>query len=94
MTAPGYWMDETGSELAPAIKRYLDGADLTTRDLWLIRAYIRQWIDSPVWDANPAQTASSRLELAALRTLARSLNSRESIADWLALAENFGVDPL
>jgi hypothetical protein len=92
--APNYWMYETGGWLAPAIRRYLDGDALSVDDLTLIRVYLRQWIDSPVWDRNPALGESGRGELATLRSLARSLTDRESIAGWLALAEEFGVDPL
>lgn len=92
--APGYWMDETGGKLRPAIARYLDGADLSADDIALIRAYLRQWIDSPVWDDNPHLVDSGRAELARLRELARVLTNRESIHAWLALAVDFGVDPL
>ena len=93
-SAPDYWMDETGGKLAPAIARYLDGASLSADDIALIAAYLRQWIDSPLWDDNPHLVDSGRAELARLRELARVLNNRAAIEAWLALAVDFGVDPL
>ena len=94
MTPPGYWMDETAGWLIPAMRRFLEEGELSARDLELIRAYIQQWIDSPVWDQNPAQTLSGRAELKTLRHLAHALTDRRSIADWLGRAEDQGLDPL
>jgi hypothetical protein len=95
MTTPGYWMAETSGELAPAVHRYLEGSELSVRDVVLLRAYLRQWIDSPVWDGKPSLTdEQGREELATLRSRARLLTDRASMDDWLALADEFGVDPL
>jgi hypothetical protein len=91
---PGYWMDETGGELVPAVKRYLQGYRLSSRDIALIAAYLRQWIESPVWDQNPHMSEEGRAELARLRELARVLLNQPTIDAWLSLAVEFGVDPL
>lgn len=91
---PGYWMNETGGELAPAVMRYLEGLPLSERDITLIRLYFQQWIGSSVWDRNPARTSGGRDKLERLRELARVLNNRGAIDAWLTLAVDFGVDPL
>ena len=93
---PGYWMNETGGELVPAMHRYLKGEALTLRDVALIGAYIRQWIESPVWEQNPRMDDEGRECLAALRVTAaaRFLTNRKAIDAWIAMAEDFGVDPL
>jgi hypothetical protein len=96
LTQPGYWVNETGGELVPAVHRYLKGEALTLRDVSLIGAYIRQWIESPVWEQNPHIDDEGRECLAALRVTAaaRFLTNRKAIDDWIAMAEDFGVDPL
>lgn len=92
--APGYWMHETGGELAPAIRRYLEGQPLSVHEITLIRLYIQQWIDAGVWDCNPDQSEEGREGLAGLRQMARVLSNRESIEAWIELATDFGIDPL
>jgi hypothetical protein len=91
--APGYWMNETSGQLRPSIERYLTGAELSWRDLALIRAYLWQWIDSPVWDQNPGGPGGGD-ELKNLRASAARLTDRASIDRWLAVATDFGLDPL
>jgi hypothetical protein len=92
---PGYWMNETGGELAPAVHRYLKGEELTERDIKLLRLYLQQWIGSAVWDTNPLMDDAGREELAGLReAAARFLTTREAIDSWIELATDFGVDPL
>jgi hypothetical protein len=93
MSAPGYWMDETGGQLAPAIERYLAG-ELRNGDIPLIRAYLRQWIDSPAWDNNPHLTADGVRELADLRSSVETIATREDIDGWLKIAIDKGLDPL
>ena len=60
MRPPGYWRNESSGVLAPAVKRYLAGESLTLREIGLLRAYFRQWVDSPVWDQNPHQAPRAR----------------------------------
>lgn len=88
--APKYWEYETGGQLAPAIQRYLENQPEQLADVALIRAYLRQWIDSPVWDA-PADTKGT---LAELRRTVRLLKTRKHIRDWLNCALDIGIDPL
>lgn len=92
--APKYWMHETGGELAAAIKRYLRDEPLTARDVQLIGAYFRQWIDSPVWDGNPMIDEPGRINLMTLRVGARFLHMRADITKWLDRAAEAGMDPL
>jgi hypothetical protein len=93
--APGYWMYETDGELVPAIQRYLEGEALTLREIVLIGAYLRRWINSPVWDTNPFLDGfDGRIQLARLRELSRVLTNRRAIEAWIMLATDFGVDPL
>jgi len=93
--APRYWRDETSGVLAPAIERYLTRPrDLTVRDIGLIRAYIRQWIDSPMWDANPHADAAQRANLRELRSLAANVASVGDLRHWFDVALDMGHDPL
>lgn len=92
--APKYWSYETGSELAAAIGRLLRVEALSDRDYELIRAYFKQWIDSPVWDMNPTQDRDGAAALAALRGGVDGLKTTSDIHDWLRLADQTGVDPL
>jgi len=92
---PGYWMQEVGGELIPAVKRYLEGTDpLSVRDVALIRAYLVQWIDSPVWDLNPYGNDSLSEELKELRRAAPELRNRRQIEHWVEVAADWGMDPL
>jgi len=91
--APKYWQHETGGLLAPAILRYMRGQDLSVRDLALIIAYLRQWVDSPAWDAGPA-TSVDRVRLALLRTFAHKAHSKGDIDHCVRLAGTLGMDPL
>jgi hypothetical protein len=94
MTMPGYWPNETGGALAPAVRRYLDGQPLSTGDVRLIAQYLQQWIDSSIWDGNPHADDAARAELKRLRALARGINERRAIDAWIEAAGDFGVDPL
>jgi hypothetical protein len=87
-------MAEQGGQLAPAITRYLEARPLFVRDIALIRAYLRQWIDSDVWDQNPAAGPDEAAELAKLREKARAITDQRDIDEWIAAALAFGVDPL
>lgn len=92
--APKYWAQETGGELGPAIERYILGQELSVRDLALIRAYLRQWVDSPAWDANPAHSDLSRRQLTRLRMKVFDALTKERIDDCIKLAIDMGMDPL
>jgi hypothetical protein len=91
--APRYWRNET-SGLIESVANYLEGCDLTVRDLARLRAYFVQWVDSPVWDHNPHLNVDSRFELQALRKEARRIASRAEVIAWVARAQDMGMNPL
>lgn len=82
---PGYWMNETGDLLRPAVRSDLNGATLTEAEIAALRAYLRQWIASPMW-------MGPDIEL--LRRGVDGLVSRSAINRWLALALESNIDPL
>ena len=93
--APKYWRNETSGVLATAIMRYLERREaLTVRDIALIRAYIVQWIDSPVWEANPHMHDEERCHLTALRREAREVSTVALLDAWIDEALRQGHDPL
>lgn len=92
--APKYWMNETSGVLKPVVEAYLRNEPLTLRDVAIMRAYLRQWIMSPVWDMNPRQTRADALGLSALRERLDTIASRDDIERWLAAALESGIDPL
>jgi hypothetical protein len=94
MSAPGYWMDETGGQLAPAVERYLTNDELRNGDIPLIKVYLRQWINSPAWDNNPHLDADGVRELSDLRSSVETIATREDIDAWLKIAIDKGLDPL
>ncbi len=85
MDAPHYWMWETSGVLAPAVHAYLTGDTMTPEAIAAMRAYLRQWIESPGWQGP---------ELAELRASVDMLHSRLAIARWLERAMDAGIDPL
>ena len=94
--APGYWMHETSGVLRPAVEAYLAGGTMTPEQIAAMRAYLRQWIMSPVWDQYPYATEDDLAAVAALRRLVECLTSRVMIEAWVTLAgaESIGMDPL
>lgn len=92
--APGYWRDETSGALRPAVEAYLAGGPLAGAEIAALRAYLRQWIGSPVWDQNPYADEAQRAWLAKLRADIDGLTNWAAIADWIDEATEFGLDPL
>jgi hypothetical protein len=82
---PGYWMHEQSGLLRPVILAYLEGAELAPEEMALMRAYLRQWIDHPVWQGT---------DIDQLRATVGSLTTRHDISRWLDVAERNGIDPL
>ena len=80
---PGYWMHETSGILRPAIMAYLNGDELNEAQFAVMRVYLRQWINAPVW-----------LNVDELRNGIDALTSREAIEAWLDHAIDAGIDPL
>ena len=64
------------------------------REIGLLRAYFRQWVDSPVWDQNPHQDAARAGELSALRASAVAIETQKDLEQWVARSVEFGMDPL
>jgi hypothetical protein len=91
---PGYWQDEATGVLRPVILAYLSGASLDAQQCSTIRAYLRQWINSPIWDSNPYAGPEQHLSLAALRLAVENCTDRAGIKYWLEAAEAHGLDPL
>jgi hypothetical protein len=93
---PGYWMDETGSGgmLRESMIRLIVGEELSPHHIRYIRAYLRQWIMSDLWDTNPEIDPDGVAELARLRAGVDGLTSRAAIHEWLMQAMAFGIDPL
>jgi hypothetical protein len=89
MLGPGYWPNETSGVLRPAIETYLTGAAMTPEQIAAVRAYLRQWIMAPAWDA-----AGPSADITDLRERIDNLVDRETIDDWLQDAEDIGMDPL
>ena len=92
--APKYWRNETGGALRIAVENFLNNRLMTVRDMALMRAYLSQWIDSPVWEMNPSLDAKGRASLAFLRLRARRIQTVEDIHRWIADALAEGHDPL
>ena len=83
--APGYWMYETSGVLAPAVRAYLSGAELTEPQITAMRAYLRQWIAAPAWCGRQVGVLRARID---------GLTTRQAIEAWLSLAVEDGIDPL
>jgi hypothetical protein len=88
---PRYWKDETSGKLAAAVTHYLTGEALQQTEVLLIRAYLWQWIDAPIWNFNPHGAGS---DLDSLRAGINSIASASHISHWLARALDAGIDPL
>jgi hypothetical protein len=87
--APGYWPNETSGVLRPAVEAYLTGAPMPPEQIAAVRAYLRQWIMAPAWDATGPSA-----DITDLRERIDNLVDRETIDDWLQDAEDIGIDPL
>jgi hypothetical protein len=80
--------------LRPAVEAYLKHEPMTEQHIAVMRAYLRQWISSPVWDQNPYNGPEEWAELAALRSTIDDLTNRNAIERWLDQAIEAGLDPL
>ena len=92
--APGYWMHETSGVLRPAVEAYLAGDPMLPDQIAKLRAYLRQWIMSPLWDQNPHMTTYHRAWLDQMRLRVGGLKDRGAIDRWLSDATGAGLDPL
>jgi hypothetical protein len=76
------------------MERYIRGESLQLRDVSLIRAYLRQWVESPVWEQNPEGTIDSAIRLAVLRALVLGSRTKDQIDQCVQTAIGMGMDPL
>lgn len=83
-TTPGYWRNETSGVLRPAVKRYLDGEQLSATDIAVLSAYLRQWVTKGDFHGPAIRT---------LRYAADTITCREHINVWTDLALDAGIDP-
>ena len=90
---PKYWTFEP-RDLSVAVHAYTAGEDLTVRDVALMRAYLKQWVDSPVWEGYPDETDGGRQWLAELRERVRAIASPDDIAQALSIMTARRMDPL
>jgi hypothetical protein len=85
MAPPGFWMYKQGGELQPAIVAYLNQRPLTLRQIELIRLYLKQWIEAPIWFGDLIEE---------LRRDVDRIQFSIDIRDWLRKADEAGIDPL
>lgn len=83
---PGYWLNETGGELAPAMRNYLAGKVLSEDEIRLIRAYLVQWVAAD-WRGTPSM-------IKALRQRAGAIETRADIRAVIGECCDLGFDPL
>jgi hypothetical protein len=84
--APNYWMSETSGVLKPVVEDYLKGKPLAPEQVAIMRAYLWQWVKSPVWPP------SGLLE--ALRLRAAAIQTEEDVHSCINAAIEMDMDPL
>jgi hypothetical protein len=89
--APGYWPNETSGVLQPAVLAYLAGKQLSPGQLGTMKAYLRQWCNSPVWDLNPHGGLE---ELRSLRIRVAAISNFEELNQAVQVMTDLGMDPL
>jgi len=93
--APKYWMHETTGILKPVVNAYLKGERIDRIQIAIMRKYLEQWFDSPVWAPGwGAESAAAMFKLEALRRQVHAIQSREDIEAVLRDALDLGIDPL
>ena len=90
---PKYWQDAIG-RLPGAMTRYLRHEPLLDGDVELIRGYLRQWVESPVWEQNPYMTTEGAIGLATLRAMVLGASTIGQLERSIAMALEMGMDPL
>ena len=82
---PGYWVNEKSGVLRPAVEAYLNGKEMTPRQIAAMRGYLRQWINADAWKGPMIDP---------LRTRVEEITTRADIHDWLEMAMHENIDPL
>lgn len=83
---PNYWMNESSGVLKPAVESYLRGGRLDQGQVRLMRAYLLQWVLSPVWMGGD--------ELEALQAGVRAIKTETDVRIVIEKAIDLGMDPL
>lgn len=85
---PGYWPNETSGVLVPVITRYLNGEPLDAAQVRIMKSYLAQWVNAPVWrSAGGNGLEELRAQVKRIETEAQLHAAIEAITD-------FGMDPL
>jgi hypothetical protein len=84
--APKFWRRETNRELARVVTRYLNGYPLKEAEVYLMRAYLWQWVKSPVWAPSGA--------LKALRLRVAAIAGATDVAAAIEVMVELGMNPL
>ena len=85
--SPKYWQDGLDAEIfRPIVKQYLEQGILDAEGIAVMRAYLRYWIDSPIW--NQVDT------LRDLRDRVAGIEDAEDVQAWLRDARKLGIVPL
>jgi hypothetical protein len=79
-------MHETSGVLRQPVAALLHGDPLSDHDIGLLRAYLWQWVKSPVW-APSGMLEALRLRVAAIR-------NQEDVRACVAAAVEMGMEPL
>jgi len=83
--APKFWSNESTGVLQPVVLAYLRGRRLNYQEIAIMRAYLRQWIMSPVW---------AGFEVDLLRKALDFIDDYDSLRRWIDSATDEGIDPL
>ena len=81
-------MDEQSGVLAPVIGAYLNGERLIGEQIGIMRAYLVQWIEAPVWVFDVTEHRK------VLILQAHAIQTHADIDAWLHAALDIGIDPL
>lgn len=84
--APKYWMHEASGALEPVILAFLHDEELDEAQVKLMKAYLWQWVKSPVW-APSGPLEALRLRVAAIETY-------QDVAQAVHALTEEGMDPL
>ena len=82
-----YWGSESQSILKNAVCNYFDKV-ATSDDIWLIRDYIKHWIE---FDGHQFEDESDRTILAAKADRCKTSSDIDNLVS--ILVRNFGIDP-
>jgi len=92
--APTSWQFQCAGDLRAAVLGYMTGGELTVRQVKLIAAYLRYWIDSPIWDKDPAMDRERHVALGEMRECAAAIRTEADITECVLMMVNAGMDPL